>query len=73
MLSLNARFAGIVAAFDAAAAAATFDGLRKRRVKIGSSDLKIASRELATDALVLTANLRDFERVPDLKFENWIS
>jgi tRNA(fMet)-specific endonuclease VapC len=71
MLSWIARLADIVAAFDSAAA--TFDGLRKRRVKIGSSDLKIASIGLAADALVFTANLRDFERVPDLKFENWIS
>ncbi len=61
-----------VAAFDDQAAT-LFDDLRKRRVNIGSSDLKIASIALVNDATVLTANSRDFERVPNLKIENWLS
>jgi predicted nucleic acid-binding protein len=27
---------------------------------------------LEADALLLSANLRDFERVPDLRVENWL-
>ena len=50
-----------------------FDDLRKQKVTIGRSDLKIASIALVNDAIVLTANLRDFERVPGLKIENWLS
>lgn len=61
-----------VAPFDDAAAT-IFDDLRKRTVNIGSSDLKIASIALAADAIALTANLRDFQRVPALKIENWTS
>ena len=61
-----------VAAFDDQAAT-VFDELRKRKVNIGSSDLKIASIALVNDATVLTANSRDFERVPNLKIENWLS
>lgn len=43
------------------------------RVRIGTQDLKIASIALAHDATLLTANARDFSRVPGLRFENWLS
>jgi predicted nucleic acid-binding protein len=36
-------------------------------------DLKIASIALVNDALLLTANSRDFEKVPGLQFENWLT
>lgn len=35
-------------------------------------DLKIASIALSQDALVLSANLRDFEQVPNLQVEDWL-
>ena len=35
-------------------------------------DLKIASICIAHDALLLTRNLVDFEKVPRLKVENWL-
>jgi tRNA(fMet)-specific endonuclease VapC len=35
-------------------------------------DLKIAATALACDVLLLSANLRDFEQVPDLQVENWL-
>lgn len=54
-------------------AATMFDSLRKKKVNIGSSDLKIASIALVNDATVLTANTRDFEKVPGLRFENWLT
>jgi tRNA(fMet)-specific endonuclease VapC len=34
--------------------------------------LKIAATALVHDALLLSANLRDFERVPGLRIENWL-
>jgi tRNA(fMet)-specific endonuclease VapC len=49
-----------------------FDGFRKSGVRIGSMDLKMACIALANHALFLTANRRDFERVPGLIFENWL-
>ena len=49
-----------------------FNGFRKSGVKIGSMDLKMASIALANQALFLTANRRDFEKVPGLRFENWL-
>ena len=54
------------------AAATEFKRLRQERVRIGTSDLKIASIALVENAVLLTANVRDFERVPGLQFENWI-
>jgi tRNA(fMet)-specific endonuclease VapC len=60
-----------VAAFDAEAAR-VFGDLRKQRVRIGSQDLKIASIALANDALLLSANLVDFQRVANLKVEDWL-
>lgn len=46
--------------------------LRKKRVRIDTQDLKIASIALVHDALLLTANLRDFQKVPGLRVENWL-
>ena len=53
-------------------AAQTFTELRSQGVRIGSMDLKIASIVMTHDATLLSANLRDFERVPGLRVEDWI-
>jgi tRNA(fMet)-specific endonuclease VapC len=53
-------------------AADEFIRLRKQRIRIGTQDLKIASIAIANDALLLSANLRDFEKVPGLRVEDWI-
>jgi tRNA(fMet)-specific endonuclease VapC len=45
---------------------------QNRGVRIGSMDLKIASIALVHDALVLSANLQDFQKVPGLRVENWL-
>ncbi len=60
-----------VAKFDEAAAS-KFDQLRSQKVRIGRSDLKIAAIALVNDAVLVTANTRDFEQVPNLRFENWL-
>jgi tRNA(fMet)-specific endonuclease VapC len=49
-----------------------FEQLRKQRVRIGTADLRIASIALVRDALLLSANLRDFRQVPELRVENWL-
>lgn len=53
-------------------AATLFDGLRSQRLRVGTMDLKIAAIALVNNALLLTANRRDFEKVPGLRFENWL-
>lgn len=55
-----------------AEAANLFNDIRKSRAKIGAMDLKTACIAVANNALLLTANRRDFEKVPDLRFENWL-
>jgi tRNA(fMet)-specific endonuclease VapC len=56
-----------------ATAATRFAALRKSRLRVGTQDLKIAAIALEHDALLLSANLRDFEQVPGLSVENWLS
>lgn len=53
-------------------AAATFRQLQRARVRVSTMDLKIASIVLSNDATLLTRNLSDFNRVPDLRAENWL-
>ncbi len=60
-----------VVPFDEAAAR-QFDDLRGRRLRLGAMDLKIAATALVHGALLLSANRRDFERVPGLRVENWL-
>lgn len=53
-------------------AAEVFEALLEMRPRIGTMDLKIAAICLAHDVLLLSRNLRDFEKVPGLKVENWL-
>jgi len=46
-------------------------GLQKRGTPIGAMDLLIASHALFLDAMLVTNNTREFERVPDLRIETW--
>ncbi|MCC7335628.1 MAG: type II toxin-antitoxin system VapC family toxin [Pirellulaceae bacterium] len=54
-------------------AVSVFKSMRANRVRIATTDLKIASIAITSDLVLLTANSRDFERVPGLQFDNWIS
>jgi tRNA(fMet)-specific endonuclease VapC len=53
-------------------AASRFDDLRSQRLRLGAKDLKIAATAFVDNALLLSANRRDFERVPGLRVENWL-
>jgi len=52
-------------------AADRFEALRQDRIRIGTQDLKIASIALEHDVLLLSANLRDFRKVPGLRVQYW--
>lgn len=54
------------------ASIAAFEELRRQRVRVAPQDLKIASITLSNNALLLSANLKDFEKVPGLRVENWL-
>lgn len=53
------------------AAARQFEQLRKQKIRIGTMDLRIASIALVNGAILLTRNLRDFQKVPGLQVEDW--
>jgi tRNA(fMet)-specific endonuclease VapC len=73
LVSLHEFLSGwTVIPFDDAAAD-RFEQLRHDGVRIGSMDLKIASIGLVHVALILTANLQDFQKVPGLRVENWLN
>lgn len=55
-----------------ASAAGRFAALRKSRLRVGTQDPKIAAIALERDAVLLSANLGDFEQVPGLSVENWL-
>jgi len=60
-----------IVAFDDLAAD-QFEMLRSNEARLGTMDRKIASIALVNDALLLSANLRDFEVAPNLRVENWL-
>lgn len=60
-----------IALFDEAAAI-RFNDLRQAKIRVGTSDLKIAAVALTCDVLLSTANRQDFERIPGLRFANWL-
>jgi tRNA(fMet)-specific endonuclease VapC len=47
--------------------------LAQQGTPIGPNDLLIAAQALAMDLTVVTANVREFSRVPGLKVENWLA
>jgi tRNA(fMet)-specific endonuclease VapC len=46
--------------------------LRNAGTPIGELDLQIASHALALDAVCVTNNTREFERIEGLRLENWV-
>ncbi len=54
-------------------AADEFHRLRHSGVGIGTMDLKIAAICLVEGATLLSANLKDFQQVPGLRVEDWLT
>jgi tRNA(fMet)-specific endonuclease VapC len=56
-------------------AARHFGSIRAHLEKIGKIigpfDLQIAAHALSEDLILVTNNMKEFKRVPDLKIENW--
>ncbi|WP_395314139.1 PIN domain-containing protein (plasmid) [Enterobacter hormaechei subsp. xiangfangensis] len=61
--------------WDRAAVDATTEirvALRMAGMPIGPNDTAIAGHAIAAGAVLVTNNVREFERVPDLKLEDWV-
>jgi tRNA(fMet)-specific endonuclease VapC len=48
-----------------------FENLLAMKLQVKAMDLRIAAIALESQATVVTRNLRDFKRIPDLTVENW--
>jgi tRNA(fMet)-specific endonuclease VapC len=56
-----------------ARAAVQYQRLLAARVRVGAMDLRIAAIALSLDALLLSRNLTDFRKIPNLRVEDWSS
>ena len=56
---------------DAEEAGAIRAALERKGTPIGAYDILVAAQARRRDALLVTANEREFARVPQLKFEDW--
>lgn len=71
-LAATVRFLSRVQIIDFdEAAIRRFDQVKKRKIKIGTNDLRIAATDLEQDAILVTRNLRDFRKVPGLRIDDW--
>lgn len=52
-------------------AARIYRHLLEAKTKVGKMDLRIAATVLAHDETLITANIRDFRRIPNLRVEDW--
>ncbi|MFW6011071.1 MAG: type II toxin-antitoxin system tRNA(fMet)-specific endonuclease VapC [Desulfosalsimonas sp.] len=73
-----ADFCSVCAVLDWPAPAADIYGeiracLERQGRIIGANDLLIAAHAKYLDAVLVTNNTREFERIPGLKIENWTS
>jgi predicted nucleic acid-binding protein len=55
------------------AAIARYEVLRRMKLNVRKTDLRIASIVLEAGDKLVTRNVRDFERIPGLIVENWAS
>ena len=46
--------------------------LQRQGTPIGTMDMLIAAHAKSEDLVLVTNNLREFERVPQIKLENWV-
>ncbi len=52
-------------------ASSEFQRLCRLNLRVGSMDLRIAAITFVHDATLISANLRDFRKVPGLQVEDW--
>lgn len=53
------------------AAVVEFVKLKAAKIRVGTMDLKIAIIAIANNAILVTRNLVDFERIPGLNIQDW--
>ena len=53
------------------AAGNIYTELVKQKIRIGTQDLRIAAITLSVNGILVTRNWKDFEKVPNLRLEDW--
>ena len=48
-----------------------YENLKALKLNVGKNDLRIAAVTLEHGGILVTRNLRDFQRIPNLIVENW--
>jgi len=46
--------------------------LERQGIPIGSMDMLIAAQSVARDLTLITNNMKEFQRIPSLRCENWV-
>ena len=54
-----------------ASAAEVFEGIRGRKVRIATMDLRIAAIAIAEHMILVTQNTGDFDSIPELQLATW--
>jgi len=47
--------------------------LKNQGTLIGSFDMLIAAQAVSRDLILVTNNIKEFERIPNIKIENWVN
>ena len=55
------------------AAVNQFEALRLQKVRVATMDLKIACIAISLGAKLITRNLNDFQKIPSVDVEDWLS
>ncbi|MCC5663527.1 type II toxin-antitoxin system VapC family toxin [Nostoc sp. CHAB 5784] len=48
-----------------------YEDLICQRIRIGTQDLRIAAITLSMNVILVTCNRNDFEKLPNLRLEDW--
>jgi tRNA(fMet)-specific endonuclease VapC len=48
-----------------------YQGFKTQRIRVGTQDLRIAAIVIAHNGVLLSRNLRDFEKIPNLMIQDW--
>ena len=48
-----------------------YQEFKTQRIRVGTQDLRIAAIALAHNGVLLSRNLRDFEKIPNLMIQDW--
>jgi tRNA(fMet)-specific endonuclease VapC len=48
-----------------------YQDFKSQRIRVGTQDLRIASIVIAHNGILLSRNLRDFEKIPNLMVRDW--